>query len=93
MYLHQETDILTNFIDAVANIKYLKTTSNMLIPAHCIATIPTKLTGISTTPCILEVEIEEIITIQIPQLVVINNSFKRRGRASSGTADSYKVVI
>ena len=42
----------------------------MEIPAHSIATIPTKLTGkcITATPCVLEVETDEIVRIQNPQL-------------------------
>ena len=40
-------------------------------------------------PCILEVEIDEIIAIQNPELVVTNGAFERQGRASSDTADSY----
>ena len=45
----------------------------MLYEYCCITTIPTELTGkcIATSPCISEVEIREIITIQNPQLVML----------------------
>ena len=63
MILHQGTDILISTIDGVTNLN--KTISNLQIPAHCIATIPTKLTGkcITATLCIMEVNTNEIISI------------------------------
>ena len=45
MFICKGTDILINSADAAINITKLKTISNIQIPAHCIATIPTKLTG------------------------------------------------
>ena len=45
----------------------------MQIPTHSIATIPTKWIGKcdATTPSIFEVEIDEIIYIKNPQLVML----------------------
>ena len=63
MFLHQETNIPTNSIDAVTT--NLRTISILQIHTHFIATIPNKLT------CILEVEIDEVTSIKITQLVMI----------------------
>ena len=73
MFLNQGTHILTNSTHAVVNIKDLKTIGNLQIPANRFATIPTKLTGkcIVTTPCILKVETDEIISIQNDHLVML----------------------
>ena len=73
MLLHQGTDILLNSVDAAINITNLKTISYVQIPTCCIAPIPTKLTDrcITTTPCILEVEIDGVTYIQNPQLVMM----------------------
>ena len=73
MFFHQGTDILVTSIDAVTNITNLETTSNVQLPAHSIAAIPAKLTCkcITATPCILEMEIDEIVNIQNPQLVML----------------------
>ena len=73
MFLDQGSDTLINSIDAVANMTNLKTISNVQIPIHCIATISTKQTGksITTGPCILEMKVDEIITIQNPVLVML----------------------
>ena len=70
MFLHQGADILINAIGALINITYLKTTNKVQIPAHFIATVLTKLTGrcITTTLCILDVEIDKLISIQNQQL-------------------------
>ena len=73
MLLNQGDDILINSIDAAMNIMNFKTISNVPIPAHCIATILTKLTGkcIIAAPCMLEVERDEVISIQNLQLVMM----------------------
>ena len=73
MILHQGTDILTGSIDVVTNITHLKVISTVQIPGHCIGMILTKLTGkcISPTPCILELEIDEMVNIQNPHLVML----------------------
>ena len=65
MFFHQETNILINSIDDIEDTMNLKTISNIQISAHCIVTIPTTVTGkcIATTLCILEVEIDEVISI------------------------------
>ena len=72
MCLHQGTDILINCLHAVMNITNLKTINNVQIPTNCIVTKPTKLTGkcITAMPCLLEMEVDEIITIQNPPLVM-----------------------
>ena len=67
MFLHQGTDIVINFVYAATNITHLKTISNVQIPACFIAATLTKLTG----RCILEVEIDEVISTQNHQLVMI----------------------
>ena len=66
-FLYQDTDTLFH---AVTNITNLKTITSVQIPVHCIATISTKLTGkcITATPFILEMEINEMVSIQNPQL-------------------------
>ena len=66
MFLHQRTDLLIISLDAIKNTVKLNIFSNVQIPACCITTIPTKLTVrcFTTTPCILEVIEDEIITIQ-----------------------------
>ena len=73
MFLHDGTNRLICSIVTVVNIKNLKTISNVQIPALCIATRSTQLTCkcIATTPCILKVKINELITIQNPQLVML----------------------
>ena len=70
MILLQGTNILINCIDAVVDTMNFKAISNIQILTLCIATILTKLTGkcIATIPCILEVEIDDVISIQNPQL-------------------------
>ena len=47
--------------------------NNIQVLAHCIVTILTKLSGkyIVTTSCILQVEIDEVISIWEPQLVMV----------------------
>ena len=69
----QCTDITINYLDAITNTTELKTISNMQIPVCCIVTTPTKVNGkcITGTPCILEVEIDELTTIQNLQLVIL----------------------
>ena len=71
LFLNQGADILSKFLDVLTNITKLKAISNVQIPAHSIAMILTKLTGVTTTPCILEVEIDRVISIQDPQLVMM----------------------
>ena len=95
MFLHQGTETLLNSINAVTNAINLKSISHIQIPTHCTANISTKLTGrcIATSAWILEVEIDEVVSIQNPKLVVIPTvHFKRRSRATSGTTNSYKHV-
>ena len=67
MFIHQGVTLLINSID-ITNVTHLRTISNTEIPAHSIVTIPTRKTGECTTytPCIIEVEIDEIIGIQNP---------------------------
>ena len=74
MSLHQGTVILINSMDSVTNIINPEAINNVQIPACCIATTPIKLTGgyVITTPCILEVDTNEIITIQNSQLVMLS---------------------
>ena len=45
----------------------------MQIPDHCISAIPTKLTGkcITANPCTLEVEMDEMVSIQNIQLIIL----------------------
>ena len=45
----------------------------MQIPSHSVVTIPTKRTGKcdATTPCIFEVDVDEIISIQNLQLITL----------------------
>ena len=73
MFLHQGTYILINSVDATINITNIKPISNIQIPTYCITTIPTKLTGrcITATPSILEVEMDKGISIQNPQLFMM----------------------
>ena len=73
MFSHQGTDIFIYLIDAVTNKTNLKTIINVQIPAYCIVTVPTRLTHkcIATTPCILEVEIDERVHIQNAELIVL----------------------
>ena len=70
----QETDIPINSKDTVVYMIILKAISNIQIPDHCIATKPIKVTGkcITTTPCILAVEMAKVIPIQNPQLIMIS---------------------
>ena len=79
MFLHQQTDIHINSIDAATHTTNIKTISNRLIPTHIIVTIPIKLTRkwITNTPCRLEMEIDVIKTIENPQFYGTNNSFER----------------
>ena len=60
-------------IDTVTNIKNLKPISNVHILTCCIANIPTKITCkcITVTPCILKVEINEMLSIQTPHLIIL----------------------
>ena len=69
---NQRRKLLINSIDTVVNTTNVKNISNIQILTHCIATIPTRLTGrcIAPTSCILEVEIDEVAFIQNPQLVM-----------------------
>ena len=73
MFLHQGNDIIIYSIGAAVNITNLKIISIVHITAHCIAIIPNKLTNkfIATASCILKVEMDEMITIQNPQLVML----------------------
>ena len=59
--------------DAVMNITKLKTISNVQISVHCIATAAAKLTGkcVTTTQCIFKVEIDRIITVWNPHLIML----------------------
>ena len=70
MFLHQSTEILIRSIDAVTNITNLTTISNMHIPAHFTATLPTRQTCacITVTLCTLEVQIDKIVSIKPPNL-------------------------
>ena len=54
MLLHQGTNVLISSIDVFKNLTFLKTISK------CLAAMP----------CILKVEIDEIISIQNPQLIM-----------------------
>ena len=73
MFLHEGSDVLVSSIECVTNLTHLKTIGNVLIPVHSIVTIPTKQTGKydAITPCIVEVEIEEIVCLQNAQLVLL----------------------
>ena len=66
----KETNILISSIDIVTNVTNVETLSNVQILTSFIVTKPTKLTGkcIATTPCILEVEISQKISIENLQL-------------------------
>ena len=74
MFWNQGIDILVSSIHVVTNATNLKTISNVQIHAHCVATIPTKITGKCTTatPCILKVEIDEIVSTQNPLLIILS---------------------
>ena len=66
----------------------------MQIPAYCIATISTKLTGkcIATTPCISTVEIRWDNKYPEPSAShVTNGSFERWRGTSSGTTHSINL--
>ena len=69
MFLH----VLFSLIDIVTNLAYLRTICIVQTPAHSIVTLPTKRNGKynATTQCIFEVEINEIINIQSPQLIML----------------------
>ena len=73
MFLHQGIDIPINSINTVASATNLKAVSNVQIPTHCIATIPTKQTFkcVADTPGTLAVKKDEITTIQNPQLAML----------------------
>ena len=66
-FSHQGADILINSTDAVTNITHLKTISKVQIPVL----IKLTSTCITATPCTLEVEKDTVISIQIPQLVMM----------------------
>ena len=74
MFLHQGTDIHINSIHLAVNTTNLKTIHNIQICTHCIAAKIIKLTGqcIASTPYILDVEINELISMQNTQLVMIS---------------------
>ena len=71
--LHQGADIPISSIDAAMNVTNLKTISNVQIPACSIAMLLTKLAGkcITAIPCILEVEIDEIVSVHSLQLTML----------------------
>ena len=71
--LHEGTDILISSTDALPNTTNLRTISIMQIPAHFIVTILTKLNSkcITATPCILEVDIDEMVSIQNLKLIML----------------------
>ena len=73
MFLHQGVKVLINSVDAFTDMTYLKTISNIEIPAYSIVTIPIRKTGkcITSEPCIFEVETSEIIGVQNPPLVLL----------------------
>ena len=73
MLLHQGTNLAVNSIDVVTNVAQLRTIKNIEIHAHSIVIIPTrKKTGMCTlrTPCIYEVQINEIMVVQNTQLYI-----------------------
>ena len=63
--------MLINSIDADMHTTNLRNISNVQIPAHCIARIPIKFIGRCITTTSLEVEINGVISIQNPQLVMM----------------------
>ena len=73
MFLHQGAKIFINSIDIVKNVTHLRTISNIEIPAHSVVTIPTRKTGRCTTntPCIFEVDINKILSVNSLQLVML----------------------
>ena len=68
MYLHQDENVLINSMDIVRSVTHLKTIGNVHIPAYAFVTIPAKRTEKCTTntPCIFDIEINEIIGVQTP---------------------------
>ena len=95
MYLNQGNDILFSFIDAFTNITNLRTVSNVQIPVHSLATIPTKINGkcIAVIPYILEVDINETISIQNPQLIMLPMAhLQDEIEPQESNADSYKFI-
>ena len=61
MLLQQVANVLIYSIKSVVNVTNLKTISNVKIPAHSIATLPTKRAGKCSTSrtCIFEVRINK----------------------------------
>ena len=73
MFLHQGNDILISSTDAVLDITNLEPISSVQISAHSIAALANTLTGkcITSTQCLLEVEVYEMVSIQNLQLVML----------------------
>ena len=70
IFLQQGATVLINSIKIVTNVTYPSTISNSVIPA---CSIPTEKTGkcITNTPCIFQVEANEIIGVQNSKLVTL----------------------
>ena len=76
MLLLQGTNVLLNSKAIVTNVAHLRTISNIELPASSIVTLLTMKIGkhITNVPLIYEVENNEILFVQNPQVTMLSNA-------------------